>query len=136
MLNSLIPKLWSKHPNFFVIYFATATCLHLGMAVSQLFYQDRFMTTTFVEVYGFLPIEIWAFLSFLVWIFMTLGAYYKFHIWGRLGLGIGLFICLARGMLMELGPQAGGGMFVWLTLSALHYTQLAEPPVNPLTEKS
>ena len=135
MLKRLIPKLWYDHPNFFIGYFPTATILHLGLAITQVYEKDRYMNSAFSKVYEAMPMNLWAFLSFFAFLFMTIGAYYKFVFWGRLGLGVGMFICLARGFLIELSPGSGAGLLIWLPLAAFHFSQLSEPPVNPLTKK-
>lgn len=131
----MVPKLWKQHPNFFIIYFVTATVLHLGLAYTQYHDKERYMNLAFSKMYEFMSLELWALCSFITWFIMMVGAYHKFHIWGRLGLGLGLFLCLSRGLLIELGPGSGGGMFVWFTVAALHYTQLSEPTHNPLTQR-
>lgn len=131
----MIPKLWKQHPNFFVVYFITAVSLHLGLGITQFTDQERYSNPVFQKMFKIMPVDAWAWGSLLVFGLMTVGAYYQFHIWGRIGLGLGLFLCLARGLLIELGPGSGAGIFVWLTVAGLHFAQLSEPPINPLTQK-
>lgn len=135
LVRRVAPDLWSQHPNFFLVYFATAVGLHLGIGLTQLIDQERFKVSTFERLYSVLPIEIWGFVSIGVWVLMTIGAYHNFARYGRLGLSVGLFVCIARGLLMEFSSASSGGLFVWCTLAVFHYAQLAEPQSNPLTEK-
>lgn len=134
-MKRFIPKLWRTHPNFFIIYFATACILHLGMGISQLTDAERYSNPAFAKVYEVQPTTVWGVASLAVWLLMTIGAYRNFTCWGRLGLSIGFFLCLSRGLLIELGPGSGGGLFVWIPLAICHYVQLAEPTINPLTAK-
>jgi hypothetical protein len=135
MSKYLVPKLWKRHPNFFIIYFVTAVSLHLGLGLTQLVDKERYSNDAFLHLYQVAPVTVWALLSIGVFLLMTLGAYYRFDIFGRLGLAIGLFSCLARGFLIELGPASGGGLFVWFTVAALHFAQISEPTVNPMTAR-
>lgn len=131
----MIPNLWKRHPNFFIVYFVTATVLHLGLGLTQLLDKERYMNAAFVRMYDVMPLYAWAWLSLTVFAMMTLGAYYKFSTWGRLGLSLGFFICLCRGLLIELGPGSGGGLFVWVPLAVFHFAQVSEPTINPMTAK-
>lgn len=135
MVKRLTPRLWMNHPNFFMTYFVTATILHLGLSLTQILDKERYYNSAFSKVYELMSIEAWALCSFLVFLFMTIGAYRKFYFWGRIGLCLGLFICLCRGLLIELGPGSGGGLFVWIPLAVFHFAQLSEPPINPLTKR-
>lgn len=132
----MIPRLWIKHPNFFIVYFVTATILHGGLAITQMYDKERYMNTAFIRMYDLMPLKAWAACSFVAFVLMTIGAYHRFSLWGRFGLGLGLFLCLARGLLIELGPGSGGGLFVWIPLAAFHFAQLSEPQNNPLTERT
>lgn len=134
-MKRVIPQLWKTHPNFFIIYFATAVVLHIGMGLTHLVNPERYSNLAFAKVYEVAPRQIWGIAFLMVWLFMTIGAYRKFYFWGRLGLGLGLFLCLSRGLLIELGPGSGGGLFVWIPLAVIHYVLMAEPTLNPLNKK-
>lgn len=132
---AMMPALWKKHPNFFIVYFFTATLLHLGMGVTQILSDERYFNPSLVRVYDVFPIHVWGWASLLVFALMFVGAYTNFALWGRLGLGIGFFLCLARGLLIEVAAVSGAGIFVWGTIAAVHFTQLAEPQFNPITAR-
>lgn len=131
----MVPKLWTNHPNFFMVYFTTAVIFHLGLGLTQLVEQDRYNNPSLSKVYDVLPVGAWGIGSLIVVAFMVLGFWYKFELWGWLGLGLGLFICLSRGLLIEISQASGGGIFVWGSFAIFHLSQLSEPPVNPLTAK-
>lgn len=105
------------------------------MACSQYIDAEGYTNIAFAKLYNTAPVFVWATLSLIVFGLMTVGAYYKFHIYGRIGLSLGLFVCLSRGLLIQLAPKSGGAFFVWFTLSVLHFAQLSEPSTNPLTAK-
>lgn len=130
------PRLARTHPNFFLIFFVIAVVFHLGIGMSQLLTPERYLNPSLVEVYRFAPVQAWGATSVLCWALMTVGAYRRFDIFARLGIAIGFFLCLSRGLLIELGPGGvGGGLFVWIPMAAQHWVQMAEPQANPLTAK-
>lgn len=131
----MIPRLWKTHPSFFLSYIAIAMILHLGLGVTQIVDVERYFNPAFVHLYEIQPAHVWGWASVVACGLMVVGLYHKFHLWGRLGLCFGLFLCLSRGLLIELGPGSGGGIFVWLAFSIVQFAQLSEPTVNPLTAK-
>lgn len=131
----MFPKLARSHPNFFVIYVATAF-FHLAMAVMNIVTPERFNAPSLDKVYWFAPRGVWIGGSLLVWLLMTLGVYWRF-ILGRFGLIIGMTMMLLRGVLIELSGNAPGvGLLAWGLIAVLHYSQLAEPQSNPKTARS
>jgi hypothetical protein len=129
------PRLFRSHPNFFVVYLATAL-LHLGFAVMNWLTPERFLAPTLDRVYWLMPRPLWAAASFAVWALLTAGAYWRFAL-GRLGLMIGMSLMLLRGVLIELSDNPPGvGLLVWAFLAVVHYAQLAEPQSNPITSRA
>lgn len=133
-MNRLFPPLARTHPNFFFVYFATAF-FHLAIGVQQIASPERFESGSFEKVMQVTAIHNWGWAHVIVWLLMTIGAFTVFTV-GRIGLAIGLILVLARGLLLELAAApAGSSLVIFLLIAALHYSQAAEPPVNPLTRR-
>lgn len=131
----LWPQLRSTHPNFFVVYAATAF-LHLGFAVLNWATPERFAAPSLDRVYWLAPRPAWAAASFTVWALLTVGVYLRFTL-GRLGLMLGMTLMLVRGVLIELSDNPPGvGLLVWAFIAIVHWTQLAEPQTNPDSQRA
>lgn len=132
-----LPRLSKTHPNFFVIFFALAVVFHLGMGLAQVLTPDRYFIASLERVYDVAPIRAWGCLNLVCFALMTIGAYWRFDVFARIGLGLGCFFCLSRGLLIELGPGGpGGGLLVWVPMAVQHWVQMSEPQSNPLTARS
>lgn len=127
------PPLFRSHPNFFIIFFTIGVVFHFGIGLSQVLAPERYDTPALELVR---PIQLWGAAHLLCWALMAIGAYRWFHLYARLGLALGFFLCLTRGLLIELsGVAPGGGLFVWVPMAVQHFVQMAEPQTNPLTAK-
>lgn len=131
------PRLWYMHRNFFVIFFTMALVFHLGFGLSMIIDPDRYRDVpSLVRVNDVASFQEWGAMHVFVWALMTVGAYRNFALFARVGLAIGVVLCLARGLLIELAPgAAGGGLFVWFPMAMQHYVMSAEPQENPLTTR-
>lgn len=131
-----LPPLYKKHRNFFVAYTGLAF-FHLGISLMALLWPERYDSPIFSEVYRYIPMWLWAGKGFLIFVLMFVGIYRDDINLGRLGIGLGLFFSLARGVLIELGAaQPGSGLLVWGFVALIHYVQMAEPDHNPLTQRA
>lgn len=130
----LLPSLARTHPNFFFIYAATAA-FHLAIGYQQMSAPERYTSASFAKVIEVAPMASWGFAHLCVFGLLLVGAYSAFTV-GRVGLAAGLFLCLSRGLLLEAADApAGSSLVIFLLIAALHYSQAAEPPVNPLTNR-
>lgn len=133
---SVVPRLWRSHPNFFIIYAVIAVVFHLGIGVTSFAMQDRYAAPSLDLVHQVAPLEVWGALHLAVFVLLTVGAYHRFDLFGRVGLALGFVLCLSRGMLIELSAHApGAAIFVWVPMAVQHWVQMAEPQANPLTSK-
>jgi hypothetical protein len=128
-VRNLVPRLWRDHPNFFVIYAATAAG-HLWFAITGLLQQQRFAGDGYQFVTWVARPWVWGVAYLLVWVLLTLGAYWRWS-YGQAGLALALFLALSRGLLLELSGAAGFGIGPWFIIAACMYVQLAEPTIYP-----
>jgi len=131
------PRLWYLHRNFFIAFFYVATFLHLGLAVLSFTNPERFEAKSLDLVYVVGPKWAWALLHGLAWLLMIIGAYHRFDRYARLGLALGMALCLSRGMLIELSAYPpGAGILAWGGFAVWQFTMLSEPQMNPLTART
>ena len=131
----LLPPLRYSHPNFFVVYAATAF-FHLVFGLMHWLEPGRFAGPVYELCYWVMPVKAWGTASVLVWLLMTLGVFWSFT-YARIGLAVGFFLTLSRGLLIEMAdPEAiGAGLLAWGLIAMQHLSQLREPPANPLSAR-
>lgn len=109
----------------------TATAfMHLAFGVSHFVQPERYHDPAFTEVYRYIPEWAWGAKGILIWCLMTYGAYTSRWTVAKVGLGIGLFFALLRGVTLELAGlngAIGAGAIVWVWIAVIHYVQIAEP---------
>lgn len=109
----------------------TATAfMHLAFGLSHFIQPERYDDPAFLEVYRYLPEEVWGVKGILIWGLMTYGAYRNRWTVAKVGLGIGMFFALLRGLMLELtglDGAIGAGAIVWVWIAVIHYVQIAEP---------
>lgn len=131
------PHLWRTHPNFFIIFATMSVVFHFGMGASQILDPDRYTNVpSLTLVNDVAPFQEWGAAHLVVGALMLAGLVKHFTLFARAGLAIGVVLCLARGLLIEMAPgDAGGGLFVWIPMAVQHYVMSAEPTQNPITAR-
>lgn len=129
------PRLWYMHRNFFIGYFAVAM-IHLAIGVTSFSAPERSDAKSLDLVFDLAPLAVWGVAHLIVWAFLTLGVYYRFDVYGRIGLAIGMAMALLRGMLIEASQHPPGtGLILWAGFAVWQFTMAAEPQTNPLTQR-
>lgn len=129
------PRLWYSHRNFAIGYFAVAI-IHLLIGATSFLAKSRYTAPSLDLVFEVAPLVVWGVAHLVVWALMTVGAYHRFDVYGRLGLSIGLSLALLRGMLVEFSSAPPGvGILLWAGFAVWQFTMTAEPQTNPLTAR-
>lgn len=131
--NRRLPPLARSHPTFFIIL-AIVAFHHAWLFVTQLWQPWRYEGAGLYEVYRAADREVWAVGALIAFVLITVGVYTRWRI-VQLGLAVGLVLSVLRTWLIELGPNPGAGVGVWLVVIGSHFVQMLEPPRNPLTER-
>jgi hypothetical protein len=130
------PWLTRTHPNFALIFIATAV-FHLWFGAAGVFGPDRrFASPSLVRVNALASHEVWGWVSLLIGATMILGLFQPSFTLARVAVAVGMAVCCARwGLLLEaltIDPSASiNGGPVWMLIAALHLSQTLEPPSNP-----
>lgn len=123
----LLPPLHRRHPNMVVSVTATAF-MHLAFGISHILQPERYTDPSFDATFRYLPEWLWGVKGIIIWLLMTYGAYRNRWICAKVGLGIGMFFALVRGVTLEIGGgEPGAGLIIWGWVAVVHYVQIAEP---------
>jgi hypothetical protein len=135
VLRRVIPRLWFDHPSLFISFFSTAM-LHLAVGFQQVAWPENYIGPAFYRITDLASIQTWGWLSLVVWLLITIGVYADVWV-ARIGLIIGMMLCVTRAVLLGVaGVPVGSGVPVYLFLAAIHFAQVREPEINPVTRKS
>lgn len=141
-----VPGLFYSHPNFFVIYAATA-CFHLWLGIAGLSGGPG-DTAALRWVNNLASPATWGIASLCIAGGLFVGLWRHTFRLARLSLAAGATLVLVRAFLLSVplveailnidGGTRTGVLSVpaWLLIGALHISQTAEPPRNPQTETS
>lgn len=134
-MRKISPRLWRDHPQFFILFFATAM-FHLAIGVQLLVQPEVFDAPHYHQVKDLASTQAWGTVHLVVWALMTLGVYGNFS-HARVGLVAGMMVVMVRGLLIATGDySAGTSVPIYGLIAVLHYTQAGEPPINPVTMRS
>jgi hypothetical protein len=131
------PWLIRSHPNFALIFVSTAI-FHLVSAVILFSRPESIVTPSLQRTVDALSAPAWGTINAVVFVLMVAGLYQRTFTMARVGLALGTAMAFARCVLLFLaltidGAPTGLGVPVWGLVAMLHFSQVAEPPVNPAT---
>lgn len=134
-----LPNLYYTHPNFFFIYAATVG-FHIALACIGVFGKPpNFASPSLQVVNGFATPATWGWASAVIAVCLLAGLYRTRFTLARVALATGAAMCLLRTFLILMPLLAGEtrqgltALPVWALAAALHFSETAEPPLNPAT---
>lgn len=131
--------LYKSHPNFFFIYAATLV-FHFSQAVFHGFAGPGSFTSPALKYAMEISPKYWALGFALVFVGLATGLFRQHWTYARLALTCGAILTIARALFIAAALISGEsqgltGLPVWALVAAVHLSQTAEPPVNPITAK-
>lgn len=123
------------HPNFWLVFVAMAL-YHLWSGAAQVWGDDRFFTAPSQGyVYEYIDRPVWGVAQLIVAGLLLFGLRLSTFDVARLGLGLGLLVCIARlwFQVQAFVDGAGGaiGIPTFALIAVFHAAATLEPPVNP-----
>lgn len=129
------PRLFWTHRNFAIGLLGLAVIFDFGVGVTQFTNPDRYAAPSLDKVYELAPRIVWGAAFLLAFVLIVAGVYTRFSL-ARAGLALTVFLCVTRGLLIELSNEnPGAGIFVWAAFAVWAFTMASEPQANPLTAR-